>query len=431
MRGVQSNHERANGFGEICWLGVAKKSRDLIHSSGLGLLGAHMLSICSLVSGEELLTLRAEDVQDLKSLQAQVAKQLGVSRYRQRWFDEDQRELGEEDLSWTSSDRVQLLILHFLPPEEGPVQELQKACTENRLEEVERLLSQRVNPGDAEGLLHTLALHGHWKCLSLLLEAEAPVDREDTNGQQALHIAAQQGHHEVARLLLEAGADKDKVGGRHWLSALHLACQHGHCDMVRLLLDAGADIDNVAGASWSETALHVAAEKGQLEVVRLLLEAGAGKHQITSEGSSALHLAAWNGHAQVAQLLLEAGLDKDHAAKDGSSALHLAVENGSEAVVACLLNAKVDTGTCRQGFAPLHLAASFGYVEIAELLLKAGAEKNQETPFNETALDVAEKMGHKNLVKLLLRFEAHRADGSQVTVERKKARNALPLSIAT
>lgn len=99
--------------------------------------------------------------------------------------------------------------------------------------------------------LYLAAEHGHPKCVRLLLEAGADVNKANYAGITPLAAAAIRGNPRCLKLLLEAGAENYS-----WLGFLatqqyyyaimpprltHSAAAHGHAECVRLLLEAGAD----------------------------------------------------------------------------------------------------------------------------------------------------------------------------------------------
>ena len=265
-----------------------------------------MLRIFSL-TGETLLALTKEEIegQSVKSLKSLVAKQIGVSRFRQRWLGKDSSELGEDEFI-TASD-VQLLVLDFVQPEDEDVRKLFDACRKNLVNEVDKLLRKPMNPevwdSRCEAMpLHTAAHFGHVECLALLLEAGAHKDSTNGDGNTPLHCAVRSssGNLEVLRFLLVAGADKDAamLGGE---TALHWAAGSGHLEHLRLLLEAGADKDAVTADG--KTALHEAAMSGHLEAIRLLLDKGANKDAVDADGRSALSLAAQRGEYDVVRFL--------------------------------------------------------------------------------------------------------------------------------
>ena len=282
--------------------------------------------------------LEADEVEGktVKMLKMQLAERIGASRFRQRWYSQDQRELLDDEL--VSESDVQLVMLSFVTPNEGQDQKLILASAENRLEEVESLLSLPIDPEgtDEDGVtaLHHAAFAGHSPCVSLLLEAHAAVDKEDANGSRltALYWALEEKHMGVVRLLLQAGADKDKDRiTSHRRAALHIAVASGHSEVVKLLLKAGADTDN--NPLGGQTALHLAAENGNLEIMRLLLEAGADKDKKDLHGRTALDVAAQEGRLEPVRLLLAAG------AKHFLKAMSIARWKGHKDVVQLLQDA--------------------------------------------------------------------------------------------
>ena len=89
------------------------------------------------------------------------------------------------------------------------------ACATNSYEEVESLLQKPLAPDFTRQFgwtaLHTAAWAGNWKCIPLLLEARADLNRQDWFGSTALYLAAESNKPEAVLLLVAAGADKHKA----------------------------------------------------------------------------------------------------------------------------------------------------------------------------------------------------------------------------
>ena len=98
------------------------------------------------------------------------------------------------------------------------------------------------------GNLFIAAERGHHRCLEILIQAKADVNRTESLGNKALMTAACYGHHECVDLLLKAGADLNVQ--KDWychgssrvikITALMLAAQHGHQKCMDVLSKAGA-----------------------------------------------------------------------------------------------------------------------------------------------------------------------------------------------
>ncbi len=111
---------------------------------------------------------------------------------------------------------------------------------------------------------------------------------------------------------------------------------------------------------------------GHAEVVRILITAGADVNIFNKSMVSALDFATRYNHEEVRQILLASGAEDDPVPP-----LHEAVyENNVWEVGSGLARgAKVDEE--RQGFTPLRLAAQYGHIEVARLLLE---RKPMSTP---------------------------------------------------
>ena len=297
-----------------------------------------MLRIFSL-AGEALATFSAEEVEGktVKSLKTLVGKQIGVTRFCQKWLAEDQSEL-HDDVFLPCSD-VQLVVLNFVQADAREVEKLVRASYMNRLDQVDELLRKPMNPNvlarrnrRAASALHFAALNGHTEVAKLLLEAGADKDAANNLGITALHSAAESGHIEVVKLLLAAGADKDKADSEE-RTALHRTIRK-----IAALLAYDAERDATNSDSTSRTA-YVAAPSSELEIVQLLLEAGVDQNVADSSGRTVLHLAAEQGLLEVAKLLLEAGTEKDASDDAKMTALRLAAVHGHLEVVKLLEDA--------------------------------------------------------------------------------------------
>jgi len=91
-------------------------------------------------------------------------------------------------------------------------------------------------------------------------------------------------------------------------------------------------------------------------------------------GMTPLMTAAYAGHAAIVQALLGSGASINLTADDGASALHWASCNGYIDIVNILLRAGADVNMRREedGPTPLHMALSNGHESIALALIDAG-----------------------------------------------------------
>ncbi|XP_061086280.1 poly [ADP-ribose] polymerase tankyrase-2 isoform X1 [Conger conger] len=220
------------------------------------------------------------------------------------------------------------------------------------------------------------------------------VNCRDVEGRQStpLHFAAGYNRVAVVEFLLLHGADvhaKDKGG----LVPLHNACSYGHYEVAELLVIHGAVV-NVADL-WKFTPLHEAAAKGKYEICKLLLQHGADPTKKNRDGNTPLDLVK-DGDTDIQDLLR------------GDAALLDAAKKGCLARVKKLC--RPDNVNCRdtQGrhSTPLHLAAGYNNLEVAEYLLQHGAEVNSQDKGGLIPLHNAASYGHVEVAALLIKYSA-------------------------
>ena len=240
------------------------------------------------------------------------------------------------------------------------------------------------------------------------------------------------------------------------------AVKSGHELTTELLIGRGVGIHNLwfrswfaTGSPWNSlwdehkdewTPIHTASKHGQAKIVQLLMNHGArdkaGIH--INQGVSALHLAVENGHGDVVKVLLQGQnscINKRRAG--GATPLFLAVEKGDVAIVQLLLATKnrsttglnpdevqaciVDTEIANhRGRTPLHKAAELGRLEIAKLLVSAGANVNSGTDSKQklTPLHLAARSGKRGAEVLTLLL----SKGANVNALSQKNQTALDLA---
>uniref|UniRef100_T1IU24 Uncharacterized protein n=1 Tax=Strigamia maritima TaxID=126957 RepID=T1IU24_STRMM len=240
---------------------------------------------------------------------------------------------------------------------------------------------------------------GYEEVVKVLLEAGSNVEDHNENGHTPLMEAASAGYVCVASLLLQHGAGINTHSNEFKESALTLACYKGHLEMVRFLLEAGADQEHKTDEM--HTALMEASMDGHVDVARLLLDSGAQVNMPADSFESPLTLAACGGHVELAMLLLERGANIEEVNDEGYTPLMEAAREGHEEMVALLLSqgADINAQTEETQETALTLACCGGFLEVADFLIKAGAdlELGASTPLMESAQE-----GHLDLVRYLL-----------------------------
>ncbi|KAA8591914.1 hypothetical protein FQN60_017288, partial [Etheostoma spectabile] len=148
-----------------------------------------------------------------------------------------------------------------------------------------------------------------------------------------------------------------------------------------------------------------AVRSGQDDDVKALMANGA---PFTTDwlGSSPLHFAAQYGHHSTAEVLLRAGVSRDARTKVDKTPLHIAASEGHSTINGANINAKD-----MLKMTALHWAAQHGHREVAELLLRHGADLHCLSKFDKTPFDIAMDTSNTELM-ILLQVDGRR-DGMQ------------------
>ena len=244
----------------------------------------------------------------------------------------------------------------------------------------------------SEPALITAAKSQDVATVRLLLADGVDPDTRQADGATALHWAVYRENHDIVAALIAAEADVNSVN-RLGASALYLAAKGGHAGLIERLLDAGAD-PNLA-LPMGETLLMTAARSGTAKGVRFLVMAGADVNAAeNSREQTALMWAAAQGHAEVVQVLIESGADLNAHSRVRPMLMYTDATNGGA----------FDQGVMENlgGFSPLLFAARQGDVDIARLLINAGADIDGVAGNGTSPLVVATHSGHSELARFLL-----------------------------
>jgi len=245
-----------------------------------------------------------------------------------------------------------------------------------------------------------------------------------------LFTAADRNCVDLATVLLDRGASvdaRDRLGAR----PLSRAARSGHLEMVDLLLQRGAPVNarDLNGA----TALYVAAERGQAAVVQRLIDKDADTDLRGRSGTSPLAAAAFAGRNQVVRMLLAHGANGRAADDTGKPPIVYAAASGSLDIVRQLLALDIDVNARYANDLTLLMWASGPDPSVAEAqalevvawLVGAGAHIDDRDDRGRTALMTAAEGNHAEVAQLLLK---HGADPSVRDKAGKRASDLTTLS---
>lgn len=308
--------------------------------------------------------------------------------------------------------------------------------------------------------LHMAAWRNRADCVRLLLQRGADVRiRDYGDNAYALHFAAEAADLDVIRLLVDAGSDVIGEGDDHQVGVLGWATCLARVreDLAAYLLAQGARLNlwsaialdretevrefierdssllkaRMSRNEHHRTPLHHAAAKNRPRIVELLLDLGADANATDAHGATALTTASQErADPAIAAMLRAAGAKLDFTAalflehydaaesmlQDDLSrigpeggdtiALHLSVSKKNAVAVRWLIahgvaiNAKRNLWDCNQ--TALHMTAENGAIEVARMLLDAGADPNiRDDKYDATVLAWAEFCDQPQIAELV------------------------------
>lgn len=167
--------------------------------------------------------------------------------------------------------------------------------------------------------------------------------------------------------------------------------------------------NGIDSAEWQDNEgmapLHLSVMGGHLLTTKALLEAVGPQNATKSEQSGAiLLLATKSNYYNIVRLLVDSGVNINYQDTNGETALHVAARYGHVECAQILLDGKADTDLAEQyfGWTPTHIAAVDGHVKIIELLIAAGAVVNKPDLSGWNAREHAALRGNLLIARKLL-----------------------------
>ena len=276
-------------------------------------------------------------------------------------------------------------------------------------------------------VMHAAAAGGHSKVVLLLLERNASFTGLNAVNLTAIELAAENGHLEVVKILYERGARL------HHLSLQHAAFE-GHADVVEYIQSVGV-VDRCMRCDGSfywlgnktryqtasrnsgeyvlfddrfkilcQNALHLAVAKNHTKVVsQLLLQDNSTNHCTDFTGRTPLHEAVRQNHVEIAELLIKYGarLLRKCSFFQNISTSDVSPNQGSYYLSKREV-LEYEKDLCHCGSTPFLLAARYGHIDVAKLLLRHGARSDEMDCFGATPIHVAACHGHYRFIDWLI-----------------------------
>jgi len=207
---------------------------------------------------------------------------------------------------------------------------------------------------------------------------------------QAFFDAVKAGHLDEVRRLVRETPALSGARDANGVSGILLAAYHSRRDVAAALVEMGAPVD-----------VFEASALGLVDrITALLKEDPARVSSYAQDGFYPLGLACFFGHLDAVRMLIAAGADVHAAARNAFKVqpIHAAAASRNMDIIRAVLEAGADPNVPQQqGFLPLHEAATNNNREMAELLVKYGANLRLANDAGQTSIDLAREKGHTTL----------------------------------
>ena len=173
--------------------------------------------------------------------------------------------------------------------------------------------------------------------------------------------------------------------------------------VLATLLSAGC----ASAANYDSVDFFRAVNVDNADAVARMLAAGLDPNQLDPRGQPALIVALQTESVKVAKVLMDAkGADVDIRNRAGETPLMMAALKAEVDAVDALL--AHGAAVQKDGWSPLHYAATGGSAAIVKLLLARGAVLEARSPNGSTPLMMAARYGNEEAVDALLAAGADR-----------------------
>ncbi len=234
-----------------------------------------------------------------------------------------------------------------------------------------------------------------------LIDNGADVNATDEWGSPALLASLPKSPLVVVEMLLEAGANVHGISKAedYPITSSGLTDDPKYAE---LLLKYGAVID--AQTRDGSTALFYATKKNYIDTVKFLVENGADVNIKTNSCVAPVDYARWIGNKKMVDYLISNGavINEEFEYLGVIEYMMQIIEDGSVGYVQDLLQNGYDVGNRdKHGYTAFLKAVQVGDRYTVKILVGAGSDINAVTNSNETALMLAQKKGHKEVIEYL------------------------------
>lgn len=290
------------------------------------------------------------------------------------------------------------------------------AAKAGNIEVMKTLVKKGIKPTDNAVIMATQPARQGVKKLETfkyLESAGVKMNAVSKTGDNALHgLARRAGQDDIIKYFLAKGAKADQANEEGNTAFMIAAASGNEIATLELLRSGVTDINKTNKAGLS--ALTMAVRNGNPAAVKYLIEKGANVNitDLKGDNLTAYLIDSYNPRQEQdfqakLEVLTTAGLDIGKPQGNGNTVYHLAVAKNDIGLLKIFSGARgVDINAKnKEGFTALHKAAMISKDDtILKFLISAGAKKDIQTSFNETAFDLAAENENFSAKKISTEF---------------------------
>jgi ankyrin repeat protein len=196
--------------------------------------------------------------------------------------------------------------------------------------------------------------------------------------------------------------DKIKIKKKHHTAAVFCAQFYHDAEIESALWQAIDDVDASIDQNGSKL-LHLAAHRGYDQMVKILLDVGANINVMNDCDETPLLLGVIGKHESTVEILLARGANPNITDDHDYSPLAMAATNNSDAIIRLLLASTMPNTMVAQCHLERALwrAVIENHETTVSLLLAGGANPTYCGYDNTTALSIAQRFKHENIIRII------------------------------
>jgi len=284
--------------------------------------------------------------------------------------------------------------------------------------------------------LHLTIQNGHAESVKFLLSNGANMTFLNKSNHAPIHQCVLSKKPDILRLLLEDPNVDIHLGGELGASALHYCAYHDNLECAQVLVENKANMCIPCKNGFFP--IHVAAHRCSNKVLEYLISEGSKKgcsklkmlSFVDGDNNKPLHAAVQFGNLGAVKLCLENGSSIEEVTEaDLSTPVHIACSQGSLEILKLMAEKQPDTflevinSHDAAQMTPLHKAAMFDHVDIANYLLDQGTYIDSLDKEKRSPLLLAAYRSCSRMMNLLIKR------GANVHLKDSKSQNLLHLIV--